>query len=43
MISKEAKIIDHVISELQAAGLDQGVEEEYAGYLGAKVKPNEDG
>jgi hypothetical protein len=43
IISKETKEIDHFIAELRLAGLDLGVEEDYAGYLGVEVKPNEDG
>jgi Reverse transcriptase (RNA-dependent DNA polymerase) len=43
IISHDSKMIEHFIAELQSAGLDFGIEDDYAGYLGVEIKPNEDG
>ena len=43
IVSPSSATINSFIDELRSAGLDLGVEDDYAGYLGVEVKPCEDG
>jgi hypothetical protein len=43
IVANDHQMIDSFISELRTSGLDLNIEDDYAGYLGVEIKPNQDG